>query len=352
MKSEYLHHALIAACLAMLLVALSRKSDPFQHSAQSSAPSTEMRALKVIPRDAPLLVTLNLQAPRAEALRSVLFDAELPGLGRVSEVCGYDPTRGLSSVALALFRSEHDASTPALGIVASGRFDQDKLADCAERLVRSRGGVPDRQQTGSMVLVRDTARPGAEIALLQNSLVAVSDHEHLRQMLQALDGKVPDIISNPTHQSLRNALGPDAAVLASLELDAGWLERMFAGEPVDSSPLATLKAAAVRLAVHDDIEVTALLRCRDAEGCQRLQSFLADFAKRVLPLMGQPWSSALADANLKLRAHELRVSWKIDPALLNRIVQDLARHPPTAADSPAPPSLSASPPGEILPAQP
>ncbi len=329
----------------MLLVALSQERKSGPSPARSSAPSAELRELEAIPEQAPLLVTINLRAPRAEVLRSLLFDAELPGLGRVSEICGYDPTKGISSLALALFRSEGASSPPAFGIVASGRFEQSKLAACAEQLVRSRGGHPERQQAGSMVLVRDDRKPGAEIALLQNNLVAVSARKHLRQMLQALDGKIPSVVDNPTHRALRGALGADAPVLASLELEAGWLERLFEDEPVDKSPLATRRAGAVRLSVEEDIEVAALLRCRDADGCRRLQAFLVDFTKRALPLVGPPWSSALSNVNLKLEARELRASWTIDPALLSRLLRDMTRDPSPGADSPAPPD-------ETIPARP
>jgi hypothetical protein len=275
--------------------------------------------------------------------------AELPALGRIGEVCGYDPSPAVRSLTLAAFRPDPVTNTEqSFGIVASGDFDQARLASCAMKLVESRGGTPERKRAGSMTLVRDRAAHGAEVALLDEGMVLVSSHEQLRSMLQALDGRAPSVKGNPTHQRVRRALGAGAHGLATLELRPGWLEQLFGNEDVSSSPLSELDAAGVRLELGDPILLEALFSCRTPEACARLEEFFGDLRNKLGPAFERQGLGFLGKAALERRGSEVRAKWKLDVATLSRLGQSLGR-PLAPQASPKEPAFE---PEESIPAKP
>lgn len=365
MKRDLIHLALAAASLAVLVVALrqERKST----DAGAPAPPSESVAvpltLKAVPKDAPLLFTVDLEAPHAAALRELLFspERELAGVGRLQDVCGYDPSAGVQALTIAALKSAPveprariESQGPAFAVVAAGDFDQPKLADCIERLLQAKGGSAERQRSGSMTLIRDRRGSEAEIALLDQGLVLVSAHEQLRLMLQALDGHAPNVGDDATHRSLRAALGGRAPLLGTLTFQSGWLSQILEDEEVERSPLASLRGAALRLDFDGGVGLDAFLRCERAADVAPLQSFLNDLRGKLGPLLRQQGLGELDRFELAPQGQDLRLRWKLDQKtlaeLVQRLNQPLATPPPRAL--PAPPRPVPLAPEEIIPAKP
>lgn len=297
-----------------------------------------------------MLVTLDLEAPRAGALRTLLFDPEreLAGIGRLQDVCGYDPSAGVQALTLAALRNKPaDARNPAFAIVAAGEFDQQKLARCVERLLEAKGGNAERQRSGSMTLIHDRRGSEAQIALLDQGLVLVSTREHLRQMLQALDGDAPSATDDATHRSLREAIGGRAPLLGTLTFQSGWLEQLLEDEEVQRSPLASLRGTALRLDFADGVALDVLFRCGEPGEVVPLQSFLSDLRRKLGPLLRQQGLGELDRFELEQQGADLRLRWKLDQKTLAELVERLNQ--PLAAPAPKP---QASPPQEIIPAKP
>lgn len=364
MKLDRLHLALALTSAVVLAVALWRErtstGDGTSKSSDAAARARESvtipRLLKVIPKDAPLLFTLDLEAPHAEGLRALLFNPahELPGVGRLQDVCGYDPSPAVKALAVAAFRpSLSDPSNPAFAIVAGGDFDMPRLAGCIERLVETKGGRAERQRSGSMTLIRDQHGSDTEIALLDQGLVLVSTREHLRQLLQALDGKAPNVGDDPTHRSLRAAVGGQAPAIGTLAFQRGWLTQLFKDEDAERSPLAQLRAAALRLDIGGEVALDALLRCERAADVAPLQRFLSDLRGKLAPALAEQGLAALDRFELEPQGQDLRLRWKLDQKTLEQLIQRLNR----PLKAPAPPSVpkpTAPPmPGEeLIPAKP
>lgn len=351
LKRDLLHLGLAAASLLVLVVALRQEgkspeaSAPPEPSPSVAAPLT----LRAIPKNAPLLLTLDLQAPGAKPLRSLLFnpERELAGMGRLRDICGYDPSTEIQALTIAALKQERAEQSPAFAIVAAGDFDQPKLAHCVERLLESKGGSAGRQRSGSMTLIRDQRGSEAEIALLDQGLVLVSDHEHLRQLLQALDGDLPSVGDDATHRSLREALGGRPPLLGTLVFQSGWLHQLIDGEEVERSPLSRLRGAALRLDLTAGVEVDALLRCEHPRDVPPLQSFLDDLRNRVAPLLRQQGFAELDRFELEPKGADLQLRWKLDERMLTRLVEQLNRPHRTPQ-----PSALPSAPEETIPAKP
>ena len=358
LKRDRLHLALALISVLVLGVALWRERTSTSTSGGSDAAArvhesvTVPRLLRAIPKDAALLFTLDLEAPHTDSLRALLFNPahELPGVGQLQEVCGYDPSPRVKALAVAAFRpSESDPSRPEFAVVAGGDFEMPRLAGCIERLVETKGGRAERQRSGSITLIRDQHGSDTEIALLDQGLVLVSTRQHLRQLLQALDGKAPNVGENPTHRSLRAAVGGQAPLIGTLAFQRGWLTELFSDEDAERSPLAQLRAAALRLDLGDEVALDALLRCERAADVAPLQRFLNQLRERLAPALSEQGLGALDRFELEPQGQDLRLRWKLDENTLDQLIQRLNQ------PLKAPPPPSAAPPipaEELIPAKP
>lgn len=349
MKRDLLHLGLAVASVLVLVVALRQERKPPETAAPPSESLAVPLTLRAVPKDAPLLLTLDLEAPRAAALRSLLFgpERELAGIGRLQDVCGYDPSASVQALTIAaLKRTPADTQSPAFAIVAAGEFDQQKLASCVERILQAKGGSAERQRSGSMTLIRDRRGSAAEIALLDQGLVLVSAREHLRRMLQALDGELPSASDDATHRSLREAIGGRAPLLGTLTFQSGWLQQLLEDEEVNRSPIASLRGAALRLDFADGVALDALFRCERPDEVVPLQSFLDDLRGKFGPLLHQQGLAELDRFEIERQGADLRLRWKLDQKTLAELVQRMNQ--PLAA----PPPARSAPPDETIPAKP
>lgn len=355
-KPQHLHLALFAGCALVLGIALWRERVPSTQSNEQSTVHPEPATLKIvlsaIPRDVPVLFTLDLEAPHAGLLRSILFNPqhELPRLGRLQDVCGYDPSPEVDALAVAAFGAGTGAeSDPALGVVAGGSFDMQKLAGCVAQLIRSRGGTPKSQRAGTITLIEDGRSGSAAIALLDNGLILVSPRKELHQMLDALDGDLPNVNENRTHQRLRASVGADSIAVASVRFPAGWLPRLLDDEAVNASPIAKVDAAAFALELTDNVNLALLFQSRTASDATNLKGFLKELGARLKPQLRQQGLGALEQVDLKQEAAELSLHWRFEASTLKRLLERLDE--PLPALSPRA-SNSALPPAEIIPAKP
>lgn len=357
-KAQHVHLALIAACALVLGIALSREHgvDGPTGAQRQSTSSTTTSALEIvlaaIPRDVPVLFTLNLEAPHADLLRSILFnpDHELAGLGRLRDVCGYDPSPEVEALAVAAFGADtREEPEPSLGVVAGGSFDMQRLAGCVAQLIRSRGGTPKSQRAGSITLIEDGRKGSAAIALLDHGLVLVSPRSELHQMLEALDGNRPNVNENPTHQRLRASVSSGSIAVASVQFPPGWLSQLFRDDAVNASPIAKLDAAALGLELTDDVNIDLLLQSKTADDAANLKGFLEELRGPLEHELEKQGLEALEHGELKQEAAELRLHWRFDPSTLERLLTRLEQPLPMVSPKP---SGSSFPPEEVLSAKP
>jgi hypothetical protein len=71
-------------------------------------------------------------------------------------------------------------------------------------------------------------------------------------------------------------VGRGAPVIATLALESGWLTRAMGDPAAEQSPIATLRSAAVRVEMGEELGVEGLVTCDTSASGERFEHFLAD----------------------------------------------------------------------------
>jgi hypothetical protein len=190
-------------------------------------------ALDAVPNDTELLMTLDLKALRASPLATALDSGSAGSwLGSVKGVCGFEPVDSIDELAIAAPFGGADGD---FGIVGAGGIDQEKLLDCASKVVTGRGGKPVSSTVGTFKTVRDVSAPSSsatgEIAARAGGPLLIGSGDYMRSMIDAADGAVPGVKTNQAHAALRAAVADGALLQLSIVL--GPSQRTAIAEEVD-----------------------------------------------------------------------------------------------------------------------
>lgn len=259
------------------------------------------RAIDAIPNGALLVATVDLDACRALPACSSLLGRgrEIPGLGKVREVCGLDPMDTLHELAVAIPAAGEEGD---FGLVAAGDVPEEALLTCAAKVIEARGGRPIVTTVGSFRTVRDAtlAATGGEIAVRKGGPVLLGAGAYLRAMIDAADGRTPTIRSSVAHSHLAREIGgPSLRVTVVLTpeqrrtLDAelrGGGAGSAAGDPRDKPAASSILAGALGVEFGPTVAVHGVILCDSEAGCAGLASSLRasrdaranDFATRLV----------------------------------------------------------------------
>ncbi|MBK8254557.1 MAG: hypothetical protein IPK82_18055 [Polyangiaceae bacterium] len=184
----------LAAALGLAIFALIRSRPP---------EPLRSRALEAVPAGALIVATADLEALRTTSIGPKLLSAErdLPGLGKVRDVCGIDPMEKVREIALAIPAAGDEGD---FGIVAAGDIPDEAILACAAKVIEQRGGKPVISTIGSFRTVRDATLvlSGAEIAARKGGPILLGAGAYLRAMIDAADGRVSTIRSSVAHARL------------------------------------------------------------------------------------------------------------------------------------------------------
>jgi hypothetical protein len=326
----------LAGCAALVAIAFC-----IFPAAPRSADERSLPPLGAVPSGAAFVATLDVKALRRSELGAMLAGAgqEAPGLGRIADVCGFDPTTQIQFLAVAVpaATAQHQAELD-FGVVAVGPFDAARLADCAAAVVARRSGAPARTTIGSFLTVRDRNRDSSgEIAVRDAGPVLISGGSYLRDMIDAVDAKIPSVLQDELHQTLRRSVGTDGTLVATWVLPPGWLERLVGSFAVAASPLSSIRAAALRIDVSPRVRAHAVLGCKTAESCRDIAAGLRQlrvaWQKEALSSMQR---GALAERiKVASSGQELRVKLSLSQAEAELLAKELlARLGPTPSTAP------------------
>ncbi len=168
--------------------------------------------LSAVPRGAWLLATVDVEALRPSPVAQALVGTSgvsVPGLGRIVDVCGFEPLAHLTQVALVAPEGEGE-----FGVAFAGDLDPLVLSDCAAKIVRARGGEPATEKHGSFSLVGAAGAEGdrkrARLAYREGGPFLVGRGGWLFTMIDAVEGKTER--AAPELLALRAALaGPGSS---------------------------------------------------------------------------------------------------------------------------------------------
>jgi hypothetical protein len=240
-------------------------------------PDTSGRALEAIPSGALLVASADLAALRASPVGAPFLreGREIPGLGKVRDVCGFDPMDTLTEAAIAIPAA---GDTGEFGLVAAGPVNDEALLGCAAKVIEARGGRPVVTTVGAFRSVRDAslAAAGGEIAVRKGGPLLLGAGSYLRAMIDAADGRTPSIRSSRAH----NALGAEVAgASVRVTVVLGAEQRRALAEELQNggatgSPAGSIAGGALGVTIGPTVNVHGVLSCDDAAACARLAETL------------------------------------------------------------------------------
>ena len=345
---------------------------------QRGALDLSPRALDAVPNGALLVALADLKAVRASALGGPLFGdgREIPGIGKVREVCGIDPLDTLREIALSIPAAGDEGD---FGLVAAGDVDENALIACASKVIEARGGQPVITTIGTFRAVRDAALVGSggEIAVRKGGPVLLGAGTYLRAMIDAAEGRGPTIRASMAHALLSKAIG-SAEVRVSVvltpeqrrTLEAELREASGAapGEgaaPAEKPAGTSIVAGGVGVTLGPQVQLHGVILCDSAAACSELAGSLkaardARAADPATRLVG--FGAVLEDMQIEARGDQIHARVEVPEAEARKLVERLLvlrgmRHPvqspekmrgePPVMEPSAPPA-----PDEVIPADP
>ena len=325
-----------------------------------TTPAPGGHALDAIPSGALLVASADLAALRASPAGAPFLreGREIPGLGKVKDVCGFDPMDTLTEVAVAIPAAGEAGE---FGLVAAGPVDADAVIGCATKVIQARGGSPEVSVIGGFRAVHDAsmATTGGEIAVRKGGPLLLGAGSYLRSMIDAADGRAPTIRSSRAHGFLAHEVG-DAAVRVTVVLSPEQrrtLSDELATGGAAGSPAGSIVAGALGVTLGPSVGLHAVLSCDDAAACTRLAATLqklrdaraADLATRLVGFGEVLEKITISSAGELLHA---RVDLPADQAatLADRLLALRGmRHPMPTNEGTAAPRLPPPPPVPPVP---
>jgi hypothetical protein len=342
----------VAVALGAGLVVLAR---------QKGSPDLASHALDAIPAGALLVASADLDALRASPVGAPFLreGREIPGVGKVKDVCGFDPMDTLSEVALAIPASG-DAGE--FGVVAAGKIDDEAILACAAKVIEARGGHAMVTPIGGFRTVRDSGLPGGgEIAVRKGGPLLLGAGSYLRAMIDAADGRAGSIRSSVAHSQLGKQIDGGAVrvtVVLSPDQRKSLVEEL-AIDGAKDSPAASVVAGALGVKLGPRVALHGVIACEQADACARFATVLKaardaranDYATRLVG-----FSTVLEQLTIEPAGELIHLRVELDAeqaaTLADRVLKLRGvSHPMPNPDDVMPPAPSASsgaggPPGD------
>ena len=300
-------------------------------------------ALDAIPQGALVVAVADLKALRASPAGKKMLESDrnIPGLGTVREVCGFDPMERVNELAIVVPAGGDEGD---FGLVAAGDAQDDAILACASKVIEARGGRSVITNVGSFRTVRDATMilSGAEIAVKKGGLILLGAGPYLRAMIDAADGRIPTIRESVAHARLSELVN-GSAVRATIVLTPKQREDLAQSLAEGGGPrsAASILAGAAGVEIGPMVKLKAVIACADAPSCADVARILAkarderaaDITTRMVG-----FSKVLEDTQIKAEGEAIQITAQApaDDAiqLFTRLVQLRGLRHPTAAALP------------------
>jgi len=285
--------------------------------------------LSVVPAGPAFVLTVDVARLRATALGRELIGKELARLATAKdrppgERCESALSADVDRLAVAVPANEPKAATVApasFGVIAAGRFQKDPALRCA---AGSSGNLEAtvRSTIGSFETRRDP-KTTREVAA-RDGLLVQSDGAYFRALLdhaeqRQLKSTEAEDTRDRLHAELRRVVGQNAPIVASLVLAPGWLAQVLGDPAAEASPLAEIRAAALRAEVADDFTLAGTIRCERDDACARLERFLSTLKGDLGAVKAGGALSLFGKLSLTRRGAALDFSGTFGPADLDQL---------------------------------
>lgn len=299
--------AVLALAIGLCIFAIQRSRAPA---------SMRSAALDAVPQGAILVAVADLDALRASAAGAKILaaDRDIPGLGTVRDVCGFDPMERVRELAIVVPAGGDEGD---FGLVAAGDAQDEPILACASKVIEGRGGKPVITTVGSFRTVRDATMilSGAEIAVKKGGPILLGAGPYLRAMIDAADGRIPTIRTSVAHARLAELI-EGSAVRATVVLTPKQREDLARDLAEGGGPRSAgaIVAGAVGAKLGPVVSVRAVIACEDAPSCADVARILtkardaraADFATRLVG-----FSKILEDTKIQAEGESVQISAEV-----------------------------------------
>ncbi len=163
--------------------------------------------LDAVLHDAWLVVTVDVATLRTSPLAQPLLAAgagkTIPGLGSITDACGFDPFTRLKQL---LVTSPEAGERGDFGVAFTGDFTRDELVKCADKIAHANGGSPATSTRGDYTILENTSDPNhTRGAYRDGGPFLVGRGAWLDAMIDAVDGQPPP--AGRAHDPADAALG-------------------------------------------------------------------------------------------------------------------------------------------------
>jgi hypothetical protein len=345
------------AALALIAVSLF----VLHRSRDAQAPARPLvDPLSLVPPGPAFVLTVDVARLRTTDLGKKLIGSQLARLANRKTRAPWDDCQPMLSgeldrLVIAVPGADLDpnarVSEPTVGVIASGRFRKDPALLCVQG---SSGFVNTVRTTiGSFDTLRDR-RTTREVAA-RDGLLVHGDGTYFRTLLDCAEQHCPPSAPLQTtrdqlHSELRRLFGRDAPIVVTLVLPQGWLPAVLADPSAAASPLADIRAAALRLEVTAALTFAGTLRCDRDDSCTRLEHFLTTL-RTDLATLDPTLAAFFTKLTLTRQGPALDFSGTLTLADLDQLSALLSPPtPPTGASgASASPSASAASPSPSAP---
>jgi hypothetical protein len=321
MKQTQLHAALLIAAVAIAAFALGKSQSGAARAIANEDANFDV--LSALPRAASLALTVDFEREGAEPLENLLLrrGRELPDVGLLKDACGYDPTSEIRQLGVALIAPAARGEEPAVAVATRGVFDTNRVADCARKLVKRRGGKPTTTHSRGFQSIGGGPKSMARIAVRPDGLVLLGEARYLDRMLASAQGEQPSLADHKSHRRLRLEVDAQAPVLLSVVLESGWLARYLPDEDAEGSPIAAVRGAALSLSFVNDATLTARIECTTDDACTRLAGLCRKLWSSIEPALVRLAGAATTErAKLEVVDRALSFSWQLAPQALEDLL--------------------------------
>jgi hypothetical protein len=273
-----------------------------------------------VPRTSTALAHLDVAALAQSSLELDLarLEPSLPAAHSLARLCRVDPLRSLQQIVVFVPKPRKGSDSSELGLAAVGSIDADSVIDCAERVLQARGLAPVRATLDSFRSVRAQDGSGVEVAVRDGGPLLVASGPALRDMIDATEGRSPNIIGTDLHRQTLSRMGAHP-IVASVVLDPHWVES--AGAPATArSPLSEIRSASFAVDPASLVRLAAELRCTSPASAVAVADTLAALGRSLAPTVRAQYGISSDDASVEARGAEVRVTLALSPDSAARLI--------------------------------
>jgi hypothetical protein len=300
-----------------------------------------------VPRSAAVLVHVDVKQIARSSLKLDWSQVEpsLPKGRSLATLCKFDPLKSLDRLVIVIPKRGTPSGEVELGLAATGTIDSDSVLECAERVLGARRRTPVRARLDSFQSVRARDGGDVEVAVRDGGPLLVASGATLRDMIDAVEGRSPNVNDASIHRELSGISGH--AVAATAEVDPHWFDGMT-HSPGVRSPFLDVSSASVAVDVGPPLRFIVQIRCTARSTAESIERMLTSLGKSIGPSLREEFGVTTDAASISTRERSVHAVVTLSADSAERLIKKLLAGdvdlPDTSAGASSAPGEGVAPP--------